>query len=178
MLAPLAAIVTTLHVFSPWAGSIPARGVTIDANLRGSCSFGSQVITRRDAWHCSAGEQSFDPCFSNDRLEAGAHVLCLASPWEDATSIELTRRLPLSLANPTGDPKRFPPWAVVTANGERCAQLRKPLGRIAGLPVSYACAGAAVLLGIPSRGRTWSQQHAATTTAKTTRRVALREVWW
>jgi len=39
----------TLHVFSPWAGSIPARGVTIDKTFKGRCTHGSEVLTRFDA---------------------------------------------------------------------------------------------------------------------------------
>jgi hypothetical protein len=169
---------TTLHVYSPWAGSIPARGVTIDATVRGSCSHGSEVLTRFDAWHCSAGGRAYDPCFSNDRVEAGAHVLCMSSPWEDSTSIELTKRLPLDVANPAGNPERLPPWAIVTAANERCPLVRGSLGTIGGLRITYACAGSAVLLGLPKRGRTWTQAYARSTTAKTGRRVPLRTIYW
>jgi hypothetical protein len=35
-----------------------------------------------------------------------------------------------------------------------------------------------VLLGVPSRGRTWTQLYASTVKAKTARRVPLRAVWW
>src|SRR3954464_15254631 len=67
---PGAQVRTTLHVFSPWAGSIPARAVTIDRTLGGACSHGSGVLTRSDAWHCSAGGRAYDPCFGNTRAEA------------------------------------------------------------------------------------------------------------
>src|SRR5437588_10151318 len=64
---------TALHVFTPWAGSIPARGVVIGKTLRGACSHGSEVLTRDDAWHCHVGSgRVYDPCFSNDRGEIGA----------------------------------------------------------------------------------------------------------
>src|SRR6266566_3391080 len=106
-LLPAAQPRTTLHVFSPWAGSIPARGVTIDRYLRGACTHGSEVLTRADAWHCHVGRKAYDPCFSNSRGQAGAHVLCLNSPWEDAIAIELIKPLPFGLANPAGVPTRF-----------------------------------------------------------------------
>jgi hypothetical protein len=169
---------TARHVFSPWAGSLPARGVRIEATLKGSCSHGSELLTRFDAWRCEAAGRSYDPCFANARTQVGAHVLCLPSPSTDATAIELTRALPLDLANPGGDAQRFPPWAMVTAAGQECALAGRPLARIAGLPASYACAGAGVLLGVPSRGRTWTQLYASTVKAKTARRVPLRAVWW
>ena len=169
---------TTLHVYTPWAGSIPARGVTIDRTLRGACTHGSEVLTRDDAWHCFVGRRAYDPCFANTRAEVGAHVLCLGSPWEDATAIELTKALPLDLANPGGDPRRFPPWAMVTAAGQECELARPALGRIGGRPITYACAGSGVLLGLPTRGRTWTQPYASSTTATGARPVALRSAWF
>ena len=170
---------TTLHVFTPWAGSIPAAGVTIDRTLRGSCDHGSEVLIRFDAWHCVVGGgRVYDPCFANTRAEIGAHVLCSASPWEDATAIELTKPLPLSLSNPQGNPERFPPWAMVTASGQECELVRGSLARIAGMRANYACAGSGLLLGLPTRGTTWTQAYAATVTTKRPTRVALRSVWW
>jgi hypothetical protein len=168
---------TARHVYSPWAGSLPARGVTIDTTVKGSCAHGSEILTRFDAWHCRAGGRTYDPCFANTRSEVGAHVLCTDSPWADATAIELTSALPLDLANPAGSPQRFPPWAMVTASGQECV-VAASLGRVGRLPATYACAGAGVLLGLPSRGRTWTQPYAPAVTAKTSRRVALRDVWW
>src|SRR4051794_39189673 len=111
---------TALHVFSPWAGSLPARGVTVAKTFKGRCTHGSEVLTRFDAWHCFVGPRAYDPCFANTRAEIGAHVLCMSSPWQEATAIELTERLPLDLGNPSGDPRRFPPWAIVTAARQRC----------------------------------------------------------
>jgi hypothetical protein len=169
---------TTLHVFSPWAGSIPARGVAIDKTFRGRCTHGSEVLTRFDAWHCYVGRRAYDPCFANTRIEIGAHVLCMNSPWENATAIELTKRLPLDLSNPEGNPERFPPWAMVTAASQECGLVTGSLGRIAGLRINYACAGSGFLLGLPTRGRTWTQPYAGSITAKTFHSVTLRSVWW
>ena len=170
---------TTLHVYSPWQGSIPARGVVVDRTLRGACSHGSEVLTRADAWNCRVGSgRVYDPCFSNDRAGAGAHVLCAASPWEDVVAIELTRALPETLANPGGDLRRFPPWALVTATGRECPLLKGSTGRVAGLRVNYGCAGSGVLLGLPTRGAVWTQPYADSPHATTYRPVSLREAWW
>jgi hypothetical protein len=175
---PSAQIRTALHVFSPWAGSIPARGITIDKTLKGSCTHGSERLTRFDAWHCYVGRRAYDPCFANTRSEIGAHVLCMASPWEDATAIALTQPLPRDLGNPNGNPERFPPWAMITAAHQECELVTKPLGRVAGLRVNYACADSGLLLDLPTRGQTWTMPYVATITAKTHRRVVLRSVWW
>jgi hypothetical protein len=169
---------TTLRVYSPWQGSLPARGVVIDRTLRGACSHGSEVLTRPDAWSCRVGSgRVYDPCFSNDRADVGAHVLCAGSPWEDVVAIELTRGLPPT-ASPAVDPRRSPPWALVTAAGQECTLLRGSNGRVARLRVNYACAGSGVLLGLPRRGTVWTQAYAASPHAKTSRTVALREAWW
>ena len=77
----------------------------------------------------------------------------MSSPWEDATAIELTKRLPVDVANPTGNPERFPPWAMVTAAHQECELVTGSLGRIAGLRINYACAGSGLLLDLPMRGR-------------------------
>jgi len=169
---------TSLHVFSPWAGSVPAQGVTIDRTLKGRCTHGSELLTRFDAWRCYVGPRAHDPCFANTRAEAGAHVLCMGSPWQDAIAIELTKRLPLGLANPQRDPRRVLPWAMVTAAGEQCELVTHSLGRIGGMRINYACAGSGVLLDLASRGKTWTQAYAETATASTFRRVRLRSVWW
>ena len=118
-------------------------------------------VTRRDRWHCKAGGHAIDPGFSNSLVDVGAHVLCMESPWADATAIELTTRLPLALSNPVGNPERFPPWAIVTTARQECELVPGPsMGRIAGLPVTYACAGSGLLLGLPKRGKTWTQAYA------------------
>jgi hypothetical protein len=169
---------TTLHVFSPWSGSLPARGITIDKTLKGNCTHGSELLTRFDAWHCYVGRRAYDPCFANTRAEVGAHVLCMASPWENATAIELTKRLPLDVSNPAGNPERFPPWAMVTAAHQECELVTGSLGRIKGLRINYACAGSGLLLDLPARGHPWTAPYADTITAKTYRRIALSSVWW
>lgn len=169
---------TTLHIYSPWHGSIPARGVVVDRTLHGACSEGSLVLARADAWRCRVGSgRAYDPCFANDRGQAGAHVLCASSPWDDAVAIELTRTLPYGRAHPNHDPRRGPPWAVVTAADEQCLRVQG-LGSVADERVTYACAGSAVLLGAATRGVTWTQAYAASTMATVTRRVALRQAWW
>ena len=165
MIALLVAIVTAVHVYSPWAGSIPAKGVTIERTVRGSCSRGADVLHRSDAWHCG----TLDPCFSNDRVEAGAHVICMTAPWENATLVELTRQLPLKSANRGGEGGR--PWAVVTADGQRCELA--PVG----FPATFVCAGSGVLFGFPTRGRPWTQAYAASSTANK-KRIALKTVWF
>jgi hypothetical protein len=160
----LVALATSVQVYTPWAGSIPARGVTIERTVSGTCGGGSKVLKRPDAWRCG----TLDPCFSNDRVGVGAHVICMTSPWEIATLVELTSALPLSRANRDVETR---PWAVVTADGERCELAP------AGFPATYVCAGSGLLFGSPTKGRTWTQLYATSTTAKTKRRVALKLVW-
>jgi hypothetical protein len=166
-------------IFFPFRGSVLAPHIAIDATRRGKCDFGSAIVTRWDAWSCTAGGRVYDPCFSSTRTETGAIVACLPSPWANTTLIELTRPLPLDLSHVTGDPRRHTPWAVVLGTGERCHLTATRLGSIAGVPVSYVCAGAAVLTGLPRRvSPRWTILRAATAKARMTRRVAIRRAWW
>jgi hypothetical protein len=86
--------------------------------------------------------------------------------------------VPDALANVVGDPRTHAPWALTLATGERCALVRRRLGTIGGEPVNYACAGSAVLVGLPARGAAvWTIGRAATITAKP-HPAAIRRAWW
>ena len=71
---PSAPVRTELQVFTPWAGSIPARGVTIDKTVKGSCTHGSEVETRFDAWHCFVGRRAYDDHHHPSRVRARDQV--------------------------------------------------------------------------------------------------------
>jgi len=166
-------------VFFPFRGSLVAPAIHLEKSVRGSCSYGSEFATRWDAWSCTAsGGRRYDPCFSGRRTGAGAQLVCMESPWSNATLLELTRPLPQALANVVGDPRVHAPWALTLATGERCALVRRRLGTIGGEPVNYACAGSAVLVGLPARGSpVWTIKRAATIRAKA-RPAAIRRAWW
>lgn len=165
-------------VFFPFRGSLLAPGIRVERSVRGMCASGSEVARRWDAWACSAARRSYDPCFSCRRTGVGATVVCMDSPWSNATLLELARPLPGALGNVVGDPRDHAPWALTLAAGERCALVRPRLGAIHGQPINYACAGSALLVGLPSR-RTplWTISRAATVTS-TPRRVTIRRAWW
>src|SRR5215204_30168 len=93
------------------------------------------------------------PCFSSSRTKVGAIAVCMTSPWSRATLLELRRSLPLALANVVGDPRTHAPWALTLATRERCALSTTRLGTIAGERGNYACAGSALLTGLPNRTR-------------------------
>jgi hypothetical protein len=165
-------------VFFPFRGSLVAPGIHIERSVRGSCSYGSEFAARWDAWSCTAGGRRYDPCFSGRRTGVGAQLVCMDFPWANATLLELTRPVPDALANVVGDPRTHAPWALTLATGERCALVRSRLGTIGGEPIKYACAGSAVLAGLPARGRpVWTIKRAATATAKA-RSAAIRRAWW
>jgi hypothetical protein len=135
----VAAAPTAKIVFSPFHGSLLARTVVVERNVRGSCSGGSEVSPRWDAWQCKGGGRTYDPCFSGRLDGVGAPVICMSSPWAGATKLELTRKLPQALANVVGDPRTHAPWALELADGTRCVHL---LGQL-----QYRCGG------VPTGGR-------------------------
>jgi hypothetical protein len=164
-------------VFFPFRGSLLAPGIIIARQVRGSCLSGSEVVRRWDAWSCSANRRSFDPCFSGRRTGVGAFVACMTSPWSGATLLELRHALPHALANVVGDPRRHAPWALTLAKGEHCA-LAHGLGLLAGQQINYACAGSAVLTGLPDRRRAiWTIRRAATRSSPL-RLARVRRAWW
>jgi len=177
--APAAAPATAKSIFYPFRGSLLARGITVERNVAGSCSSASELARRWDAWSCTAGGRAYDPCFSSSRTKVGAIAVCMTSPWSQATLLELRRSLPLALANVVGDPRTHAPWALTLATRERCALSTRRLGTIAGERVNYACAGSALVTGLPNRTRpAWTIRRAATIGARTTRRVVVARAWW
>ena len=174
-----AAPATQKSIFFPFHGSLLARGITVERNVAGLCSSASEVARRWDAWSCTAGGRAYDPCFSSSRTKVGAIAVCMTSPWSRATLLELRRSLPLALANVVGDPRTHAPWALTLATRERCALSTTRLGTIAGERGNYACAGSALLTGLPNRTRpAWTIRRAATIGARTTRRVVVARAWW
>jgi len=143
------------------------RGAHVVVRGTGSCSSGSLVDRRADAWRCRSGGGVYDPCFSD-----GAFVLCPDGTPDshDALQVRLTKPLPRGRANPPGGVTSTAPWVIVTAAGTYC--YRQPAA-------TYQCAGAALVVGLPKRtGTTWTIGLLPTSTSKHAVTTAIRSVWW
>ena len=172
-----AAVPTKLQRWEPFTNGKPAAWIRVVQTARGSCSGGSRVDARSDAWRCLAGGAAEDPCFAG----GAAFLLCPAGTPDshDALKLDLARPLPAGKGNPPGDPTRHDPWAVVTAGGDYCYRAVGAPIELAGKAVTYQCAGAALLAGHPNRAASgWTIGLLPTNTAARYRIVAITAAWW
>src|SRR6266404_6004163 len=140
-------IATTIHLYAPFNGGGMAAGVQIARTASGYCWIGSLADVRGDAFRCFVGNYIHDPCFAN-QIGFAHYVLCpLYSPGAQVLRINLTKKLPSNLGS--GDPTRYPPWAVRTSNGEWCTIITGATDAVAGLRINYGCSGGGILLGRP-----------------------------
>jgi hypothetical protein len=168
---------TKLEHWAAFTNGKLAAGIHIVETARGSCSGGSHVDARSDAWHCLAQGQAEDPCFA----AAAAFMICpFGTPdSHDALKLNLVSALPAGNANPPGDPTRNDPWAVLTANGAYCYRATRTPSHIAGKTITYQCAGAALLAGHPRRTQAvWMISFLPTETSTRYRTVAIATAWW
>jgi hypothetical protein len=173
----LASTPTKLEEWAAFTNGKLAAGIHVVETARGSCSGGSHVDARSDAWYCLAQGQAQDPCFAGP----AAFMICpFGTPdSHDALKLKLARPLPTGNGNPHLDPTRRDPWAVLTADGAYCYRTTGPPSRIAGGAISYQCAGAALLAGHPNRAQAvWTINLLPTQTSTRYRTVAIETAWW
>jgi hypothetical protein len=173
----LASAPTKLKQWAAFTSGKLAPGIHVVESARGSCSGGSHVDPRSDAWHCLTQGQVEDPCFA----AAAAFVICpFGTPdSHDALKLNLGSPLPAGKANPPVDPTRHDPWAVLTANGAYCYRATGTPTHIGGKTITYQCAGAALLSGRPNRTQTvWTIALLPTATSTRSRTVAIATAWW
>jgi hypothetical protein len=169
---------TAVHLYRPFAGAAIARGVRIGRTSAGSCWTTSLSDARTDAFRCLVGNDIYDPCFAREPAASSSFVLCpLYTPGARVLRIDLTGKLPPG--SRSGDPTRYPPWAVQTRTGGWCTLVTGATGTIEGLPISYGCGGGASLLGTIERSPGgWTVFFAASARATRTPLVSLRAAWW
>jgi hypothetical protein len=164
---------TELKRYRAWdTNGDPRVGASTES--AGDCYIESSKSSRADAWRCIAqGSMLFDPCFENPLFER--EVLCVQTPWA-REGVVVRTRLDESRhgTRPGGRP-----WALVLANGKRCAFLSggTSVGP-GGHRLNYACGrspGGGFLYGIPNRQRpTWTIRFAKNLDPGRYRRVKIR----
>lgn len=167
---------TELEQWTAFTNGKLAAGIHVVQTASGSCSGGSQLDARADAWRCVSKGANEDPCF----VGGGSFVICPSGTpnSHDALRLDLAGP-PSGKANPSRDPTRHDPWVVVTATGAYCYRSVGTPIRAAGKAVSYQCAGAALLAGDPNRARAaWTIDLLPNTTASRYHAVAIATAWW
>lgn len=169
---------TSIHLYTPFNGGSIATGIQIGKTATGYCWTTSIADARGDAFRCFVGNEINDPCFA-DQTNFTHYVLCPLNGVPDAKvlRINLTKKLPRNSAS--GDPTRYPPWAVQTTSGKWCTIITGATGDIAGMRMNYGCTGGSVLIGDPRRSaKTWTIFSAPSYKSSQYQLVALRSAWW
>ncbi|MGC9974987.1 MAG: hypothetical protein ABSC36_06335 [Gaiellaceae bacterium] len=168
---------TSIHLYTPFDSVSVAAGIRIMRTVSGYCWSSSFADVRNDAFRCFVGNEIYDPCFAA-QYGSAHYVLCpLYTPDAKVLRIDLARKLPPNSAS--GDPTRYPPWAVQTISGKWCTIITGASGYIAGMRVEYGCIGGGILLGNPRRAtKTWTIFYASSYKASQYQLVMLRSAWW
>ena len=159
--------VLTFQVFDD-TGLLP--GVVRAATVSGTCSTASTALAgRADAWRCTGGGTTYDPCFSTEAL---SELACLADPFgHDATIV----RIPGVPPRGRNDPAR-PPWFLELDDGSRCGP-----GAAVGPttpPATYPCANGTTVYGDVDRSRPAWTARVGPTGASGVRTAAVRIAWY
>jgi len=143
---------TDVRIFSPFAGSKLAQGMTASGTDTGECFTASLASQGRpDAWRCSAGNTILDPCFETQPPGTGP-VACAASPWSSQVRLlKLSKPVPRNEANKE-DLLASAPWALELADGSRCTFLTGATMAVAGMRWNYGCPNGAEVIGEVNRG--------------------------
>ena len=115
--------------FTPPA-ELPARSSS------GECQAGSVAAGyRADAYRCTAGASTYDPCFSTTRA---AHVLCDVDPRDPARALVVTfsnTPVPAHEAAPFGSRA----WFIELTDGSTCTPIAGTRREIGGLIEVFGC---------------------------------------
>lgn len=118
----------------------------VGARGSGHCWEASLAAEVPGAYRCFEGNAIHDPCFA-----ASAHartVACFVDPWHAVTVLRLTHRL--SRLRPLPHGSRLP-WAIVTADGRRCAFMTGATALVGNERINYGCTDGSYLIGAPDR---------------------------
>jgi hypothetical protein len=166
---------TVVHFFHAFQDGKIAPGVHVKQTARGYCWETSAVESRPYAWRCLKGNYILDPCFSPARH--GHTVLCPIEPWSrQVLRLQLTRSLPTWQSNGYNQSL---PVGIWTTTGKRCVHGSGATTAIHFKPITYACGGGGVLVGLAKRSTaTWTIWYASSYKAHVVTRVGIADAWW
>lgn len=168
---------TTVTVYRGFAAN--GKSLISGPTVSGTCLSSSLVTPRRDAWHCMAGSQLYDPCFSSSG--ASGVVLCVTAPWsKTGVKVRLSRPLPNASAKSGAPSSGNQPWALQLYNGQTCVLTSGAALVVSGQSLDYTCTGVTSggLWGFPSRhSQPWTIFSAPATAKQLTTRVKIKLAW-
>jgi hypothetical protein len=155
-------------VYAPWnSNGTLAPWVKVGQRLKGSCWTGSIASPSPLAWRCMSSNYIQDPCVSATDAANTSKVVCFATPWQSATLLTLTKKLPLAYGNKGG---KGLTWALALANGDRCVVGTGANSILHGVIMDYYCTSGALGGGLSTKAAEWTIQYKkkGTTTLKLT----------
>jgi hypothetical protein len=155
--AGAAAPPTRIAVFRPFVRGKLAPRLHITRTVKGECFAGSSADPRSDAWRCSVGNSTADPCFSDPKVPSWVACPESGSPFgTGVVQLALARALPKTLGN-DGSGGEGNPWAIKLADGKVCTFLTGRTFAYHGRRVNYGCTAKVFLAGSPNRTTpTWT----------------------
>jgi hypothetical protein len=161
--------VTLFEAFKPSGKPALKIGRTVD----GTCTKGSQVVDRNDAWDCSG----YDPCFSSRK--AKGYVLCPNSPWQ-TLAVKLKYRGRLRHGNRPKPSTSGMPWAIGTSTFAQCTYTAPPTYEVGKDRADYFCGGNMPWLwGKPSRSKgLWTIYAADEPASRLTQHAKILAAWF
>jgi len=128
--------------YQPWNGTRVAANLST-TTVTGACGTVSAVSGRHDAYRCSGGGTTYDPCFAAPAPRP--QVVCPASA---AKAVLLTYSG--ALPSPPGPGGTAAPFLLTLEDGRQCAA-------VAGGNAGYTCADGRTLHGVPDpSGPLWT----------------------
>ena len=154
-LLALALAATNVVLVSPWSNGILRHDLTVSEKATGSCWSRSLVTDRPNAWRCMAGNDIYDPCFSESA--SSKTVACMKGPFsKDVALMRVTKPLPQTrdpvdtTSELRGLRLRGEPWGLRLSDGETCVFVTGATDVVAGMRLNYACTNGWGI-GLPNR---------------------------
>jgi hypothetical protein len=115
-----------------------------------------------------SGNYIQDPCVSASDAASTSKVVCFATPWQKATLLTLTKKLPLSYGNKPGSHGLT--WAIALTNGDHCVVGTGANSILHGVIMYYYCTSGSLGGGLVTKAAQWTIQYnkKGTTTLKLT----------
>lgn len=90
---------TEVLILEPYTSGQLNRDLQISRTMQGLCDHPSQIDANRpDAWACSAGGKTYDPCFAN---QDNSQLACVDLPAVTSSSLSASSMLGMVVINPT-----------------------------------------------------------------------------
>jgi hypothetical protein len=144
------------------SGGMPLAGLdVVQGGTATTCEAGSDTVG--NAYRCFAGNDVYDPCWTDSTDPATPAALCLEQPWDtQATQLTLSQGgLPPFLQAPAPLDLDFP-WGVQLSSGAHCLAVQGSHDDDNGTIVDYSCDrnGQVLLRGVDRTQPQWTYSSA------------------